>query len=104
VLQGGLSERESEIRASLARLDDAVNADKPLSPDDIATLRRQLEYTTVSLREQQEKSKQVHEENDLLTRRRDELEQRLSALEQEYEELLGSFLVRPTHQRARARA
>lgn len=104
MLQGGLSERESEIRASLARLDDAVNADKPLSPDDIATLRRQLEYTTVSLREQQEKSKQVHEENDLLTRRRDELEQRLSALEQEYEELLGSSLVRPTHQRARARA
>ncbi|BGP32653.1 hypothetical protein JCM10296v2_004434 [Rhodotorula toruloides] len=85
---GGLSERESEIRASLARLDDAVNADKPLSPDDIATLRRQLEDTTVSLREQQDKSKQVHEENDLLTRRRDELEQRLSTLEQEYEELL----------------
>ncbi|BGP08659.1 hypothetical protein JCM10049v2_004506 [Rhodotorula toruloides] len=85
---GGLSERESEIRASLARLDDAVNADKPLSPDDIATLRRQLEDTTVSLREQQDKSKQVHEENDLLTRRRDELEQRLGTLEQEYEELL----------------
>ncbi|BGP25185.1 hypothetical protein JCM10295v2_004105 [Rhodotorula toruloides] len=85
---GGLSERESEIRASLARLDDAVNSDKPLSPDDIATLRRQLEDTTVSLREQQDKSKQVHEENDLLTRRRDELEQRLGTLEQEYEELL----------------
>ncbi|GEM07758.1 kinesin family member 5 [Rhodotorula toruloides] len=87
-LRGGLSERESEIRASLARLDDAVNSDKPLSPDDIATLRRQLEDTTVSLREQQDKSKQVHEENDLLTRRRDELEQRLGTLEQEYEELL----------------
>lgn len=95
MLQGGLSERESEIRASLARLDDAANADKPLSPDDIATLRRQLEDTTVSLREQQEKAKQVHEENDLLTRRRDELEQRLSALEQEYEELLGSYRLRP---------
>lgn len=63
-----------------------------MSPDDIATLRRQLEDTTVSLREQQDKSKQVHEENDLLTRRRDELEQRLGTLEQEYEELLGASL------------
>ncbi|GJN91019.1 hypothetical protein Rhopal_004033-T1 [Rhodotorula paludigena] len=85
---GGMSERETEIRTTLARLDEAAHSDKPLSPDDLATLRRQLEDATVSLREQQDKSKQVHDENDLLSRRRDELEQRLSTLEQEYEELL----------------
>lgn len=87
-----MSERETEIRATLARLDEAAHSDKPLSPDDLATLRRQLEDATVSLREQQDKSKQVHDENDLLSRRRDELEQRLSTLEQEYEELLGTWI------------
>ncbi|BGP16792.1 hypothetical protein JCM10213v2_004796 [Rhodosporidiobolus nylandii] len=89
---GGMSEKEAEIRASLARLDDAVQSDKPLSADDIAMLRRQLEDSSVSLREQQDRSKQVQEENDLLLRRRDELEQRLSTLEQEYEELLDKTL------------
>jgi kinesin family protein 5 len=91
--QGGMSEKEAEIRASLARLDDAVSSDKPLSPDDIAMLRRQLEDSHVSLREQGDRSKQVGEENELLLRRRDELEGRLATLEQEYEELLGLSLL-----------
>jgi kinesin family protein 5 len=45
----------------------------------------------VIVREQQDRSKQVGEENELLLRRRDELEQRLATLEQEYEELLGEI-------------
>ncbi|GAA6008802.1 hypothetical protein JCM10207_001729 [Rhodosporidiobolus poonsookiae] len=89
---GGMSEKEAEIRASLARLDDAVQSDKPLAAEDIAMLRRQLEDSSVSLREQQDRSKQVQEENELLLRRRDELEQRLATLEQEYEELLDKTL------------
>ncbi|GAA6032440.1 hypothetical protein JCM8097_008176 [Rhodosporidiobolus ruineniae] len=89
---GGMSEKEAEIRASLARLDDAVSSDKPLSADDIVLLRRQLEDSSVSLREQGDRSKQVQEENELLLRRRDELEQRLTTLEQEYEELLDKTL------------
>ncbi|GAA5851767.1 hypothetical protein JCM8547_001202 [Rhodosporidiobolus lusitaniae] len=89
---GGMSEKEAEIRASLSRLDDAVSSDKPLSADDIAMLRRQLEDSSVSLREQGDRSKQVHEENELLSRRRDELEGRLATLEQEYEELLDKTL------------
>ncbi|GAA5893338.1 hypothetical protein JCM6882_008008 [Rhodosporidiobolus microsporus] len=89
---GGMSEKEAEIRASLSRLDDAVQSDKPLSADDIAMLRRQLEDSSVSLREQGDRTKQVQEENELLLRRRDELEQRLATLEQEYEELLDKTL------------
>ncbi|GAA6052189.1 hypothetical protein JCM3770_000787 [Rhodotorula araucariae] len=85
---GGLSEKEAEIRASLARLDEAAHADKPLSVDDLATLRRQLEDSSISLREHQDRAKQVGDENEMLTRRRDELEARLATLEQEYEELL----------------
>lgn len=88
-LQGGLSEKEAEIRASVARLDEAAQSSQPLSADDLAHLRRQLEDSSVIVREQQDKSKQIGEENELLLRRRDELEQRLATLEQEYEELLG---------------
>lgn len=36
--------------------------------------------------------RQSQEENELLTRRRDELESRVSTLETEYEELLGALL------------
>lgn len=86
-----MSEKEAEIRASLARLDEAVSADRALSQEDLALLRRQLEESHILVREQQDKSKQVHEENEILTRRKDELEQRLAALETEYEELLGEW-------------
>ncbi|GAA5832586.1 hypothetical protein JCM3766R1_004253 [Sporobolomyces carnicolor] len=91
---GGLSEKEAEIRASVARLDEAVQSSQPLSAEDLAHLRRQLEDSSVLVREQQDKSKQVGEENELLLRRRDELEQRLATLEQEYEELLDKTLAR----------
>lgn len=77
------------MRASLSRLDDAVTSDRPLSQDDISLLRRQLEDSHALVREQQDKSKQVLEENEILVRRKDELETRLATLETEYEELLG---------------
>lgn len=89
--QGGMSEKEAEIRASLARLDEAVNSDQPLSQEDISMLRRQLEDSHVLVREQQDRSKQVMEENEILVRRKEELEGRLATLETEYEELLGTF-------------
>ena len=90
--QGGMSEKEAEIRASLARLDEAVSSDRPLSQDDISVLRRQLEDSHVLVREQTDRSKQVQEENEILMRRKDELEGRLATLETEYEELLGPFI------------
>lgn len=93
--QGGLSEAETDIRAALARLEEAAQSDKPLSPEELSALRRQLEDSSLSLREQSERSKQVHEENAHLAKRRDELEQRLATLEQEYEELLGASCQRP---------
>ncbi|GAA6062684.1 hypothetical protein JCM10212_002507 [Sporobolomyces blumeae] len=91
---GGLSEQEAGIRASVARLDDAAQSSQPLSAEDVAQLRRHLEDSSVLVREQQDKAKQVQEENELLLRRRDELEQRLATLEQEYEELLDKTLSR----------
>lgn len=87
-----MSEKEAEMRASLTRLDDAVTSSRPLSTEDIATLRRQLEDGHVLVREQQDHSKQVQEENEILSRRKDELEGRLNGLEQEYEELLDKSI------------
>lgn len=88
-----MSEKEAEIRASLARLDAAGPNDAGgLSQDDISVLRRQLEDSQVLIKEQQDKSKQVLDENEILVRRREELENRLTTLEAEYEELLGWFI------------
>lgn len=43
------------------------------------------------MREQQDRSKNVLEENEILLRRKHELEGRLTTLELEYEELLGGY-------------
>ncbi|KAM0789248.1 hypothetical protein ACM66B_000091 [Microbotryomycetes sp. NB124-2] len=84
---GEVSEKEAEMRASLAKLDAAV-VDGKLSPEDVTRLRRQLEDSHMMVREQQNRSKQVQESNEILQRRKDELEARLATLEAEYETLL----------------
>lgn len=61
-----------------------------LSHDDIVTLRRQLVDGQALIRETVDRLRQSQEENEMHTRRRDELESRISALEAEYEELLGT--------------
>ena len=45
--------------------------------------------TQTLIRETVDRLRQVQEENEMHQRRRDELESRISALEAEYEELLG---------------
>lgn len=45
------------------------------------------------VRETVDRLRQSQEENEMVTRRRDELEARVAALETEYEELLGECLV-----------
>jgi predicted nuclease with TOPRIM domain len=63
-----------------------------LSTDDITVLRRQLAESQALTNEQKERLRQSHEETELLSRRRDELEARLSNLESEYEELLDKTI------------
>ena len=46
------------------------------------------------VRETVDRLRQVQEENEMHLRRRDELEARISSLEAEYEELLGSYTPR----------
>lgn len=87
---GIVSEKEEQIRESLAKLDQAV--DGGLSHDDISTLREQLLESQTLVREQNERVRQAMEENERLTSRRDEMETRLATLETEYEELLDKHI------------
>lgn len=89
--QGTFSEKDEQLRQILAKL-DAIDSDaavSALSHDDIVTLRRQLADGQTLIRETVDRLRQSQEENEMTSRRRDELEARISALETEYEELLG---------------
>lgn len=78
------------MRQILAKLD---NTDSPesLSQEDLVSIRRQLSEGQSLVRETIDRLRQSQEVNELVTRRRDELEARVSGLEAEYEELLGNL-------------
>ncbi|KZT09431.1 kinesin heavy chain [Laetiporus sulphureus 93-53] len=88
--QGTFSEKDEQLRQLLAKL-DAIDSDaavSTLSQEDVVTLRRQLVDGQNLIRETVDRLRQSQEENEMNSRRRDELEARISALETEYEELL----------------
>ena len=82
------------MRATLAKLDtiDTDSAVNSLTAEDVTLLRRQLAEGQNLVRETLDRLRLSQEENELLTRRRDEVESRLTALEGEYEELLGAVM------------
>jgi len=89
--QGAFSEKDEQLRQLLSKLDNMdQDALEVLSSEDLTAIRRQLSEGQTSARETVERLRQAHEENDMITRRRDELEARVTALELEYEELLGA--------------
>jgi kinesin family protein 5 len=55
----------------------------------VVAARRQLTEAQSLVRENLDRLRQSQEENEMIARRRDELEGRLATLEAEYEELLG---------------
>ncbi|KAF8077929.1 kinesin heavy chain [Lyophyllum atratum] len=75
--QGAFSEKDEQLRQILAKL-DGIDAAGALSPEDLTAIRRQLSEGQSMVRE-------TSEENEMVTRRRDELEARVAALETEYE-------------------
>ncbi|THH16352.1 hypothetical protein EW146_g4278 [Bondarzewia mesenterica] len=88
--QGTFSEKDEQLRQILAKLDsiDSTTAISTLSVDDITQVRRQLAEGQALVRDTVDRLRQRQEENEMITRRKDELEGRLAALETEYEELL----------------
>lgn len=80
----------------LAKLDAVDNEDPStaLSQEDVALLHRQLSEGQALLRDSHDRLRQAQEDAGMFKRRREEVEQRLGALETEYEELLGTFSLR----------
>lgn len=60
-----------------------------LTSDDLTAIRRQLTEGQSLIRDTVDRLRQSQEENEMISRRRDELESRVATLETEYEELLG---------------
>ena len=88
--QGAFSEKDEQLRQILVKLDNMDNGStEDLSSEDFITIRRQLSEGQNLLRETVDRLRQSQENNDMLTRRRDELEARVTTLETDYEELLG---------------
>ena len=79
----------------MAKLDtiEDDNAVSALSHDDVVTVRRQLAEGQALIRETVDRLRQSQEENEMHSRRRDELESRITSLETEYEELLGKKIL-----------
>ncbi|KAN0133784.1 kinesin heavy chain [Lactarius tabidus] len=93
-MQGTFSEKDEQLRQIITKL-DAIESDSSapsLSTEDITQIRRQLAEGQSLARESVERLRQKQEESDLITRRKDELESRLSTLETEYEELLEKII------------
>ncbi|KAG9318498.1 hypothetical protein JVU11DRAFT_589 [Chiua virens] len=88
--QGAFSEKDEQLRQLLAKLDvvDSEATISSLTVDDVVSARRQLTEAQSLVRETLDRLRQSQEENEMITRRRDELEGRQSTLEAEYEELL----------------
>ncbi|KAK0459753.1 kinesin heavy chain [Desarmillaria tabescens] len=85
--QGAFSEKDDQLRQILAKL-DAADSVSSLTADDLTAIRRQLAEGQSLVRETVDRLRQSQEENEMIIRRRDELESRVASLETEYEELL----------------
>lgn len=85
--QGAFSEKDEQLRQILAKL-DATDDSSSLSSEDLTAIRRQLADGQGLIRETVDRLRQSQEENEHITRRRDELEGRVAQLESDYEELL----------------
>ncbi|KNZ71769.1 Kinesin heavy chain [Termitomyces sp. J132] len=85
--QGAFSEKDEQLRQILIKL-DSIDTTEALTPEDLTIIRRQLSESQSIIRETVDRLRQSQEENEMATRRRDELEARVMALETEYEELL----------------
>ncbi|KAJ8462211.1 hypothetical protein ONZ45_g18019 [Pleurotus djamor] len=85
--QGAFSEKDEQLRAIMAKLDN-IDSGETLTSEDLTAVRRQLAEGQSLMRETVDRLRQSQEENEIIARRRDELEARVLTLETEYEELL----------------
>lgn len=91
--QGAFSEKDEQLRQLLIKLDnmDSESAGA-LTPDEFIAIRRQLADGQTMLRETLDRLRQSQEETEMIARRKDELDARVTQLEADYEELLGEYM------------
>uniref|UniRef100_A0A1D1YRB6 Kinesin-like protein n=1 Tax=Anthurium amnicola TaxID=1678845 RepID=A0A1D1YRB6_9ARAE len=90
---GVISKKEQQIRDTLLKL-ETIGSDNssPLTMEELSTLRRELSDSKSLVSAHEQTINELHYENEHLTRKRDELEIRLTTLELEYEELLDKTI------------
>ncbi|QRW27687.1 kinesin motor domain protein [Rhizoctonia solani] len=90
---GAISEKDEQLRAMVTKLDgiDSAEGVSSLSYDDIQSIRRQLVDAQNAAHDAIERLHQVQHENEMIVRRRDEVEQKLATVEADYEDLFGKF-------------
>ncbi|KAG9119887.1 hypothetical protein FRC07_004867, partial [Ceratobasidium sp. 392] len=86
---GSMSERDEQLRAMVSKLDafDSEESVKALTLEDVQYVRRQLVEGQNVVQDAIDRLRQVQEENEMISRRRDEIEQRLTTVEADYEDL-----------------
>ncbi|CAG8548568.1 5520_t:CDS:10, partial [Ambispora gerdemannii] len=90
---GVISAKEKQIREALSKLDSFDGSGSvTLTLEELATLRRELADSKSLVSQHEQTISELHYENEHLTRKRDELEVRLTTLELEYEELLDKTI------------
>ncbi|CAG8439614.1 7902_t:CDS:10 [Acaulospora colombiana] len=90
---GVISAKEKQIRDTLLKLESIENeGSASLTTEELATVRRELAESKSLVATHEQTINELHNENEHLTRKRDELEIRLNALELEYEELLDKTI------------
>ncbi|KAF7338258.1 Kinesin heavy chain [Mycena venus] len=81
--------KQEKMAMMMAKFDtQGAFSEKDEQLQDLTAVRRQLSEGQNMIRETVDRLRQSQEENEMITRRRDELETRVAALETEYEELL----------------
>jgi chromosome segregation ATPase len=96
MIQGSMSERDEQLRSMVSKLDaiDAEEGVASLTLEDVQYVRRQLVDGQNVMQDAIDRLRQVQEENEMISRRRDELEQRLATVEADYEDLFGKLSTR----------
>lgn len=90
---GVISKKEQQIRDTLLKLESSVgDTSTTLTMEELSTLRRELSESKNLVSQHEQTINELHYENENLTRKRDELEIRLTTLELEYEELLDKTI------------
>ncbi|KAG9097633.1 hypothetical protein FS749_005873 [Ceratobasidium sp. UAMH 11750] len=86
---GSMSERDEQLRAIVSKLDavDSEESMRALTLEDIQYVRRQLVEGQNVTQDAIDRLRQVQEECEMVSRRRDEIEQRLATVEADYEDL-----------------